>query len=66
MVYNGNTLKGTYSPNKRADELSEAFDHRGTTKSKKIEGTGRIFEKVFWLNVQDRSENKRKVNKSTG
>ena len=63
MVYNGNTLKGTYRPSKRVDELSEAFDRRGTTQSKKIEGTGRIFEKVFWINVQDRLVNLTMVSK---
>ena len=54
MVYNGNALRGTYSPSKRVDELSEAFDRRDASQSKMIEGTGRIFEKVFWINVQDR------------
>ena len=62
MVYNGNALKGTYRSSKRVDELSEAFDRRGTTESKKIEGTGRIFEKVFWINVQDRLVNLTVVN----
>ena len=54
MVYNGNALRGTYSSSKRVDELSEAFDRRDASGSRMIEGTGRIFEKVFWINVQDR------------
>ena len=57
MVYNGNALRETYSPGKRVDELSDAFDRRGTAESIKIEGTGRIFEKVFWINVADRLVN---------
>ena len=54
MVYNGNTLEGTYSSSKKVKELSEAFDKRDTIEPKKIDGSGRIFEKVFWLNLEDR------------
>ena len=54
MVYNGNTMEGTYKSSTKVKELSDAFDKRDTIDPKKIEGTGRIFEKVFWLNLQDR------------
>ena len=54
MVYNGNTMHGTYKSSTKVKELSDAFDKRDTIDPKKIEGTGRIFEKVFWLNLQDR------------
>ena len=54
MVYNGNTMEGTYRSSKKVKELSEAFDKRDTIEPKKIVGSGRTFEKVFWLNLEDR------------
>ena len=54
MVYNGNTIEGTYRSSTKVKELSDAFDNRKTTDPKKIVGTGKTFEKVFWLNLQDR------------
>ena len=54
-VYDGNSLEATYSPNDRIDIFHKNLDARvGSITPKKIEGTGQLFRKTFWLDVGER------------
>ncbi len=56
VVYNGNSLTSTYRDSARVADLAAAIDSRGKVVPKKINGTGHMYEKTFWLNLADRSE----------
>ncbi len=55
-VYNGQSLRGTYKPEMgRTGNFAATMDPRMALKeAKKINGTGKIAEMSFWLNVADK------------
>ena len=55
-VYNGDVMRATFAPTKRMNLLVSALDRREAVEPKLINGTRKIFEKYFLLNVADRYE----------
>ena len=56
QVYNGGTMKSTFSSTKRIEELSSALDKRESYDPKYINGSGTIYQKTFWLDIGDRQD----------
>ena len=54
QVYNGNTMKSTFSETVRIQELLSALDQRDSYVPKVINGSGKIYQKTFWLDIGDR------------
>ena len=54
QVYNGGTMKSTFSSTNRIEELSSALDQRESYEPKYINGSGKIYRKTFWLDIGDR------------
>lgn len=54
MVYNGNTMNATFKPSPRVIQLHDAIDARKSFQPVITNGTGKIYEKTFWLDVGDR------------
>ena len=54
QVYNGNSLKSTYNATERTEALWESVDTRGEIAPKWINGSGKIYQKTFWLDIGDR------------
>ncbi len=54
-VYNGNSMNSTFAPSERTTAFQEALDPRTETViPAMINGTGKIYEVTFWLNIADR------------
>ncbi len=53
-MYNGQPLRLTYAGSERTDKMEAAFDARKKFEAEKIVGTGKVYEKTFWLNIADR------------
>ena len=56
QVYNARPMRDTFKESTRMSELSRYLDPRpeNTFVPKMVNGTGKIFEKTFWINVADR------------
>ena len=54
QVYNGNSMMSTFAKTDRIEELSSALDQRESYDPKFINGSGKIYQKVFWLDIGDR------------
>ena len=54
-VYGGNSLESTFSEQDRITTFHKNIDPRvGPILPLKIEGTGQLFRKIFWLDVAER------------
>ena len=54
-VYGGNSLESTFSEQDRVTTFHKNIDPRvGPILPSKIEGTGQLFRKMFWLDVAER------------
>ncbi len=53
-VYNGDSIRSTYAGGFKADQLANVLDSRASVQPFKIDGTGKVSRKSFWLNVADR------------
>ena len=56
-VYNGNSMKSTFADTKRMEDLRSSFDQRETFTPREVNGSGKIFQKTFWLDIGDRYSN---------
>ena len=54
QVYNGNTMMSTFAETDRIEGLSSALDQRDAYVPKFINGSGKIYQKIFWLDIGDR------------
>ena len=53
-VYNGNSMKSTFVENDRIVALSSSLDQRDTFTPRNVNGSGKIFQKTFWLDIGER------------
>ena len=56
-VYNGNSMKSTFVNTNRMEDLWSTFDQRDTFTPREVQGSGKIFQKTFWLDIGDRYSN---------
>ena len=54
QVLNGDAMRSSFTSTQRIEELSKALDIRDTFKPEKIKGSGKIYEKTFWIDIGDR------------
>ena len=54
QVYNGEAMRSTFTTTSRIEELAAALDKRDHVMPRRINGSGRIYEKTFWLDIGDR------------
>ena len=54
QVYNGNTMTSTFSETGRIKALSSALDKRDTYPPKFINGSGKNYQKAFWLDIGEK------------
>ena len=54
QVYNGNTMKSTFAATERTEALWAPLDARDEMAPKSINGSGKIYQKTFWLDIGDR------------
>ena len=55
MVYNGNSISGTFTSNPKIDQLAYSVDPRHHTVSPtNINGTGRTSQMTLWVHAWDR------------
>ena len=47
-------MKSSFTSSQRIEELSKALDNRDAFKPEKIKGSGKIYEKTFWIDIGDR------------
>ena len=57
QVYNGNSMKSTFASTKRTEALWTSLDPRDIITPKTIHGSGKIYQKTFWLDIGDRYSN---------
>ena len=57
QVYNGNTMKSTFTATKRTEALQTPLDPRDEMAPKFINGSGKIYQKTFWLDIGERYKN---------
>ena len=53
-ILNGEDMRSTFAGTERMKELWESLDKRQSIRVKSIKGSGKIFEKTFWLDIGDR------------
>ena len=53
-ILNGEDMRSTFAETTRMAELWESLDERQSVRPKYIKGSGRIYEKTFWLDIGDR------------
>lgn len=53
-ILNGEDMRSTFTGTDRMKELWESLDKRKLVSPKFIEGSGKIFERTFWLDIGDR------------
>ena len=53
-IHNGEDMRSTFAETTRMAELWESLDERQSVTPKYIKGSGRIYEKTFWLDIGDR------------
>ena len=54
QVYNGNSMKSTFAPTKRTEMLWTSLDQRYLITPKTINGSGKVYQKTFWLDIGER------------
>ena len=54
QVLNGNTMMSTFKHTIRIEELWTAFDKRNAVEPMNIIGSGKMYQKTFWLDIGDR------------
>ena len=57
QVYNGNSMKSTFASTKRTEALWTSLDPRDIITSEIINGSGKIYQKTFWLDIGERYKN---------
>ena len=53
-INNGEDMRSTFAETTRMTELWESLDKRQSISPQYIKGSGRIYEKTFWLDIGDR------------
>ena len=53
-VLNGEVMRSTYESTSRMEELWGSLDERQKMNPEKISGSGKIYERTFWLDIGDR------------
>ena len=54
QVLNGDAMRSSFTSTQRIEELSMALDSRDIFRPDKIRGSGKIYEKTFWIDIGDR------------
>ena len=55
QVLNGNTMRKTFAATSRMSELWSALEQKNTeSKPEMIQGAGKSYQKVFWLDLGDK------------
>ena len=53
-ILNGEDMRSTFAGTDRMKDLWESLDKRKSISAKYINGSGKIYEKTFWLDIGDR------------
>ena len=54
QILNGENMRSTYESTSRMEELWGSLDERQNMNPEMITGSGKIYERTFWLDIGDR------------